>query len=119
MIAIRRDRDAVRLLMSPFVHQLRRERVHANPGWQGAVSPYRDIQFVQIRREQPRSCAAHRRDASDLTVVVGVLLLKDRDTALATDGVDSMTPLVVEDVVAVSNGRYARYPIAVIGVKDN
>jgi hypothetical protein len=49
--------------------------------------------------------------------VVGIALLEHRDPAFASDCIDPVTPLVIEDIVAVPNGGQSRNLLPLIRIQ--
>ena len=74
------------------------------------MSPHGNIQPVEFRGEEPRPRTADRLDSAKFVIVVGIPLLEHRDPTLSSNRVDSMTLLVVEDVVAVADCGQSRNP---------
>jgi hypothetical protein len=73
--------------------------------------PDSNIQLVEFHREKSRPRTADRLDSAKLVIVVGIPLLEHRDPTFASDCIDPVTLLVVEDIVAVAACRQSRNPL--------
>jgi len=92
--------------------RLRHQSIHSNLRRLRFVFSHSNIQLVEFRREETCPRTADRLDSTKLVIVVRIPLLEDRDPAFASYRIDPVTPLVVEDVVAIANGGQCRNPLA-------